>query len=127
MKKILVIEYSKECRSFICQFLRMEKFQVIEAENGCIGLQLINEHHPDLVLSDLNMPKLNGYGVLKELRSNLATAQIPLIFLTGNTNSDERELAWKMGANAYLTKPVKFDALLEAIFTHLNPSKLGSS
>ena len=112
---ILIIEDDEMIRSNLFEFLKLEDFNCISAENGLIGLSLARQFNPDLIISDIYMPKLDGYGVLKHLREDVRTAKIPLIFLTGNTDENNRDWAWHLGANDYLTKPISFSKLLAVI------------
>jgi DNA-binding response OmpR family regulator len=114
-KLILIIEDCQIIRSLFFDWLELENFNVISAENGYLGLQLAKELQPDLILCDINMPKLDGYGVLKQLRENLTTAKTPFIFLTSETDAESRARAWQLGANDYLTKPVNQGKLLDSI------------
>jgi CheY-like chemotaxis protein len=82
MKKILVIEDEPDMRRNLTTILRLEKFLPLPAENGSIGLELAKKERPDLILCDVMMPELDGYGVIAALRANADTAAIPFIFLT---------------------------------------------
>ena len=82
----------------------MEGFEVIGAENGRAGLQLARQHLPDLIVCDIMMPELDGYGVLEELRQDFATATIPLIFLTANADLRQGKLE-DLRANITLALP----------------------
>lgn len=116
MKKlILVIEDSDIIRSTICQLLYSKKFKVMSARDGCLGFLLAKEFQPDLIICDLNLPKLDGYEVLKKLRSNLPTAKIPFIFLSSEIDRASRRRTLQLGANGYLMGPVDKSKLLEAI------------
>lgn len=116
---ILIIEDDEIIRSIIFEFLELKEFNVISAEDGCIGAHLAQELQPDLILCDINMPKLDGYGVLDKIRKNPSTAKIPFIFLTAEADSDNRKRAVQLGANDYLTKPVNISNLLQAIANQL--------
>ncbi len=113
--KILVIDDDEMIRESICDLLEMEDFQIISANNGLSGVELAHEHLPDLVVCDINMPKLGGHEVLSRLRQNSSTNQIPFMFLTAYSDDENRDLALRMGANAYLTKPLSARNLLEKI------------
>ncbi len=115
MNKILVIEDEIETRYVLIDSLESEGFDVLGAEDGCVGVKKAQEHIPDLVICDIIMPKLDGYGVLKILRHNLLTAKIPLIFLTSKTTEAERHYGMEIGADGYLTKPCTVEDLLEVI------------
>jgi CheY-like chemotaxis protein len=82
MKKILVIEDEPEMRRNLTTVLRLEKFHPLHAENGRVGVELAKKERPDLILCDVMMPELDGYGVIAALRGDAKTAAIPLIFLT---------------------------------------------
>nr|WP_026733080.1 response regulator [Fischerella sp. PCC 9605] len=119
MKKILMIEDNEDFRLIVCEFLRLNNFQLICAENGLIGLNIAKDQQPDLILSDINMPELNGYEVLEGLRNNIYTATIPFIFITSEEDEAYRCRALQLGANGYLIKPVDINEFLDAITTHL--------
>lgn len=112
---ILIIDDDELTRSIFIEFLELENFNTICAEDGLVGLQLAQECKPDLILCDINMPRLNGHQVLKCLRDRRDTANIPLIFLTANTNPNCRMRALQLGANDYLIKPIEFRQLIAAI------------
>lgn len=112
---ILLIEDDEIIRSLVLDFLELKNFKVVSAENGSQGLLLAEELQPELILCDINMPNFNGYTVLKKIRENVATAKIPFIFLSSETTQDSRSRARELGANDYLSKPVKINKLLEAI------------
>ncbi len=82
MKKILAIEDETVIRENICDLLSLEDYHAMAAENGKIGVARAMEHLPDLILCDIMMPELDGYGVLHQLKQNSATKTIPFIFLT---------------------------------------------
>lgn len=117
--KVLVIEDDPDILMALLSLLESEGLQVIGANNGLIGLQLANQHIPNLIVSDINMPELNGYGVLSALRQNPKTARIPFIFLTGQVDCVERRRGVELGADAYLTKPVLPEELIQAIAIQL--------
>jgi YesN/AraC family two-component response regulator len=119
MAKILVIEDELESRDVFLEILKMEGFEVIGAENGLEGVHKAEEHLPDLVICDIMMPELDGYGVLTTLRQKPATAIIPLIFLTGKATKAEFREGMKLGADDYITKPTTVQELLGAIAAQL--------
>lgn len=113
---ILIIEDDSIYRSIIFELLESEDFNVVSAEDGCSGLQLAQALHPDVILCDINMPNLDGYGVLKKLREDSDTAKIPFIFLTAEIDKASRHRAMELGANDYLTKPVSYGQLITALY-----------
>jgi len=118
-KRILVIEDEPEMRRNIATILRMEKFDVKQAENGRIGLELAKKELPDLILCDVMMPELDGHGVLQALREDSRTANLPFIFLTAKGEKADQRSGMNLGADDYLTKPVAKADLLEAISARL--------
>ena len=88
-RKILIIEDNLEVRENTAEILELADFEVITAENGKIGVALAKEHLPDIILCDIMMPELDGYGVLHILSKNEATASIPFIFLTAKAEKSD--------------------------------------
>ena len=119
MKKILVIEDSTATRNLFLNWLKAEGFYTIGAENGLVGVQRAQEQLPDLVICDIMMPKLDGYGVLTTLRQASVTAIIPFIFVTAKVNRADLRKGMDLGADDYLTKPFTVEELLVAIATKL--------
>jgi two-component system, NarL family, response regulator NreC len=119
MHKILVIEDSESLLEEIFDTLRFENFDVIGAENGLIGLRMAREYMPDLIVCDIMMPEMDGYEVLQELRSDLATAMIPFIFLTAKAERSDMRKGMELGADDYLTKPFANAELLATIRARL--------
>ena len=119
MKKVLVIEDEPEMRRNLLTILRLEKFQAVGAENGRAGLRLAKTEKPDLILCDVMMPELDGYGVLEALRSETETATTPFIFLTARGEKIDQRAGMDLGADDYLTKPAAKADLLNAIHARL--------
>lgn len=119
MKKILVIEDEDNIRENLHEMLTAEDFEVIAAENGCIGVQLVQEDVPDLIICDIMMPDLDGYGVLKQLRQNPSTQTVPFIFLTAKAAKVDQRQGMELGADDFLTKPFTRNELLGAIAAQL--------
>lgn len=115
MKKILVIEDQPQMRKNLMTILEMENFQVISADNGRLGVELAKSGAPDLILCDVMMPELDGFGVLQALRAYPPTATVPLIFLTAKGDKLDQRAGMNFGANDYLTKPASREDLLAAI------------
>ncbi|MBW4560943.1 MAG: DNA-binding response regulator [Mojavia pulchra JT2-VF2] len=118
-KKILVIEDDAITRNLFLCGLEAEGFDTIGAENGIAGIQLAQEHLPDLVICDILMPDIDGYSVLTQLRQEPLTAIIPFIFLTGSDAKASVRKGMELGADDFLTKPSTLDELLAAIATRL--------
>jgi DNA-binding NarL/FixJ family response regulator len=119
MKKILVIEDEPEMRRNLATVLRFEKFYPLPAENGMVGVQLAKKEKPDLILCDVMMPEMDGYGVIAALRADPATVTIPLIFLTAKGEKPDIRAGMNLGADDYLIKPVAKPDLLAAIQSRL--------
>lgn len=122
--KILVIEDDPLLAENICQLLDAEGFLVEYAQNGKIGVEKAQTTNPDLIISDIMMPEMDGFEVLTELMSNKNTASIPLIFLTAKTDLDNLRKGMSLGAEDYLFKPFKIDDLLNAINVRLRKKEL---
>jgi CRP-like cAMP-binding protein/CheY-like chemotaxis protein len=119
MKKILIIEDNSAIRNTTAEILKLADYHVITAENGREGVELAKSNLPDLILCDILMPDLDGYGVLRILIKNKETLGIPFIFITSkNTRSDLRK-GMNLGADDYIFKPFKETDLLETIETRL--------
>lgn len=123
MKKILVIEDEPEMRRNLLMILKLEKFQPLGAENGRVGLEMVKREKPDLILCDVMMPDLDGYGVLEALRKDEETASIPFVFLTAKGEKADLRSGMNLGADDYLTKPVAKKDLLHAIAARLRRSE----
>jgi DNA-binding NarL/FixJ family response regulator len=115
MKRILLIEDQPVMRRNIQTILEMEGFEVAAAENGARGLEAARKNVPDLILCDVMMPELDGYGVLTALRQDERTATIPFIFLTAKGEKTDLRTGMNLGADDYLAKPVSSDELVAAI------------
>lgn len=119
MNKILVIEDDINVRENILELLYHEEFNIIEAGNGRLGVQLAREQVPDLIICDVMMPELDGYEVLKALRQYPTTAMIPLIFLTAKSDKTDFRQGMELGADDYIVKPFTRAELLAAIYCRL--------
>jgi signal transduction histidine kinase len=115
MKNILVIEDEPQIRENLKEILTLCDFNTMTACNGAQGLEVLNITLPDLILCDVNMPELNGHDVLRKLRMNTLTANIPFIFLTSNGDRPDMRSGMELGASDYLLKPVCADELVKAI------------
>lgn len=119
MKTILIIEDEPEMRRNLATILRLEKYHPVAAENGRAGVEAALKEKPDLILCDVMMPELDGYGVIRELRANKATEATPFIFLTAKGEKPDIRSGMNLGADDYLTKPVAKADLLDAISSRL--------
>ncbi len=119
MAKILIIEDEPCLRQNLIEALEMEQFETLSAREGRQGLELAQRERPDLILCDVTMPGLDGYGVLQTLRKDPATARIPFVFLTAHSEHTDVRAGMKLGADDYLIKPVSIQDLLDAIQARL--------
>lgn len=120
MPKILVIEDVTPLRNDMVEMLRLEGYEVRGAENGVAGLKVAQDFQPDLVICDIMMPELDGYGVLNALRGDMRTRTLPFIFLTAKSERAEVRKGMGLGADDYLTKPFENEELIEAVRTRLD-------
>jgi len=119
MKKILVIEDEDIVRENIIEMLSNEEFEPVGARDGEEGFNLALSVEPDLIISDIRMPKLDGIELLNKLQENSSTTQIPFIFLTAKVEMQDIREGMALGADDYLTKPFSYDDLMKAINTRL--------
>lgn len=119
MKKILIIEDQPQMRRNLATILEMEGFEVSLAEDGSAGVARAREFKPDLIICDVMMPELDGYGVLRTLRTDKATSTIPFIFLTAKGEKIDQRTGMNLGADDYLTKPVARTDLLASVKVRL--------
>lgn len=115
MKKILLIEDDTVLRENTAELLELSNYLVITASNGKLGIALAKQNIPDLIVCDIMMPEVDGYGVLETLSKDTSTNQIPFIFLSAKTEHKEIRKGMDLGADDYLTKPYEEDELINAI------------
>ncbi len=119
MKKILVIEDNQEVRENLEEILELSGYEVFLAEDGKVGVEAALKNPPDLILCDVMMPQLDGFGVLNILSKKPATSDIPFIFLTAKAEKSDFRRGMNLGADDYITKPFYKDELLAVIETRL--------
>src|SRR6187399_6989 len=124
MKKILLIEDNLEVRENSAEILSLANYNVVVAENGKVGVELAQREKPDLIICDIMMPELDGYGVLHILSKNDQTTNIPFIFLTAKTEKTDIRKGMNLGADDYLTKPFDDTDLLNAIEARLRKKEM---
>ena len=124
MKKILVIDDNNDIRDNTAEILTLAGYQAYTAENGKRGVELALKEQPDLVICDIMMPELDGYGVLHLLKKNAETEKIPFIFLTAKTERGDFRKGMEMGADDYITKPFDDLELLKAVEIRLRKSAI---
>lgn len=123
MSKIVLIEDNNEMRENIEEMLELADYEVFSAPNGKVGVDIVKKELPDLIICDIMMPELDGYGVLYYLSKIPTTRGIPFIFLTAKTERADFRKGMNMGADDYITKPFEEMELLEAIESRLEKRK----
>lgn len=123
LKKVLLVEDEDALRRVMKDLLEREGFTVFEAADGVIALDEIDRAGPDIVVLDLNLPRLDGYGVLSHLRSRPATANLPVIVLTAKGDEDSEVRVFEYGASDYLMKPFRPRALSARLHALLGRSR----
>jgi signal transduction histidine kinase len=124
MKKILVVEDAQSLRKDILEMLGFEGYDAFGAENGLVGVEKARRETPDLIICDIMMPGLDGFGVLEELRREPATAAIPFVFLTARTDRVDIRQGMGLGADDYLTKPFTASELLATVHARLDKREM---
>lgn len=124
MKKILVIDDAEFILESTSTLLMFEGYDVVTASDGLEGVDSAFEHRPDLILCDISMPNLDGYGVIQKLRANDLTKSTPFIFLTAFTEKQNMRKGMELGADDFLVKPYTRDELLAAIDTQWKKHKV---
>ncbi|MFD0797237.1 response regulator [Maribacter chungangensis] len=119
MKRILLIEDDNALRENTAELLELSGYSVITAPNGKIGITAAKEHLPDIIICDIMMPVIDGYGVLENLSADEKTKQIPFIFFSAKTEHKEIRKGMDLGADDYLTKPFNEEDLISAIESRL--------
>lgn len=124
MKTILLIEDNNEMRENTAEILELAKYKVYTAQNGKEGVELAQKENPDLIICDIMMPVLDGFGILHMLSKNAKTSSIPFIFLTAKAERNDMRKGMEMGADDYLTKPFDDIELLNAIESRLKKNEI---
>jgi two-component system sensor histidine kinase/response regulator len=123
MKRILIIDDEEWLREMVHLALAQKGFDVIEAENGAVGIEKARKDLPDLILCDVNMEKVDGYGTLSALRKEPSTAAIPFILITGLADNAGMRHGMELGADDYLPKPFTIEALYAAVEARLKKAE----
>ena len=121
-EKILVVDDSDDTREMMAKLLELESFIVITAEDGRKGFDTARAEHPDIIITDINMPDINGIEMIKMLRNESEFSNVPIMAITAYGNSVAAE-AIKAGANRASTKPIEFESLMGGIRQLLAESK----
>ncbi|AVR44356.1 transcriptional regulator [Christiangramia fulva] len=119
MKKVLLIEDDVTVRENTAELLELSDYEVVTASNGKAGIDKARQYKPDIIICDIMMPEVDGYGVLENLSKDPETANIPFIFLSAKTEHKDIRKGMDLGADDYLTKPFEEEDLLSAIESRL--------
>jgi CheY-like chemotaxis protein len=126
-EKILVVDDSDDTREMMAKLLELESFTVVTAEDGRAGLHKAESERPDLIITDINMPHLNGIEMIKQLRNRPAFSGVPIMAITAYGSGVAAE-ALEAGADKATSKPIEFESLIEGIKQLLNrPGPNGKS
>jgi len=123
-EKILVIEDNEQNRILMRQILTYHGYDVLEATDGLTGLEMARAHMPALILLDIQMPVMNGFAVIRELRNNPELRKIKVIAVTSFAMKGDREKALQAGFDEYVTKPIdtrKFPELVKQVLSRMQP------
>ncbi len=126
-KTLLVIEDNEDVRENTAEILELANYEVLTAANGKEGVALAKKHLPDMIICDIMMPELDGYGVLHILSHNAQTAKIPFLFLTAKAEKSDFRKGMNLGADDYITKPFEEVDLLDTIHRRLEKADLITS
>lgn len=125
--RIVIIEDSEDIRENTAELLELSGFEVLKAADGLEGVRLVKAEKPDLIICDIMMPHLDGFGVLQVLGQSPELSTIPFIFLTAKTDRSDLRKGMELGADDFLTKPFQEVELLKAIEIRLKKSKNGEA
>jgi CRP-like cAMP-binding protein len=123
MEKVLIIEDNESIRENTAEILELANYKVFAAENGKVGVEVALRENPDLILCDITMPVLDGYGVLHMLRKNHPTKNTPFIFLTARAEKEDFRKGMELGADDYITKPFSESDLLKSVECRLEKAR----
>jgi two-component system cell cycle response regulator DivK len=113
--KILYIEDNTDNMILVKRVLEVEGYEVIGAANGTEGLAKARQIEPDLVITDINLPDIDGYAITESLKKDTKTAHIPIIAMTANVMKKDREQIHQVGCDGYIAKPIDIDVLPEQV------------
>ncbi len=122
--KILVVDDDLGTRLSISDYLGLSGYTVITANDGQEGFTMVNKHHPDLIVTDIIMPQVNGYELVRRVRQQAQFRLLPVILLTARTQTQERILGYQSGCDLYLPKPFELEELAAAISNLLERSQI---
>lgn len=120
MKKILIVDDEPSVREILSRLLKAAQFEVVLAENGIEGLKKVKKYLPDLIISDVVMPELDGISLCAAVKSDPLTNHIPFLFITTQATIGEVEEAMRQSPDGYITKPFEFPRIMKKVHALLN-------
>jgi two-component system cell cycle response regulator DivK len=117
--KVLYIEDNMDNMTLVKRVLEVEGYEVIGAANGTDGLAKARQIEPDLVITDINLPDIDGYTITETLKKDAKTAHIPIIAMTANVMKKDRDQIHQVGCDGYIAKPIDIDVLPEQVENYL--------
>ena len=114
-KTILTVDDSRTMREMLLLALQDAGFQVLQAEDGIIGLEVLKGQRPDVIITDINMPRLDGFGFIEHVRRNTAHRAVPILVLTTESDTEKKTRARNAGATGWIVKPFHPTKLVDAI------------
>lgn len=121
---ILVVDDESAIRLAVTDYLEMSGYSVIAAENGERALEMLEAHHPHLMVTDVTMPQMDGYELVRKIRQRPAFRLLPVVFLTARTDTRERIRGYQLGGDVYLPKPFDLDELSAVVRNLLDRSQM---
>lgn len=124
---ILIVDDDLGIRVSISDYLEMAGYSVVMSENGQNALTMVSQHQPHLIVTDVTMPQMDGYELIRQVRRQPEFRLLPVIFLTARTNTDERIKGYQLGCDAYLPKPFELSELAAVVRNLLERSQMMES
>lgn len=118
---ILVVEDDKNLRKLIVTYLKKSNYNTFEAENGQVALDVLDQNYIDLIISDIMMPEMDGYGLIKDLRSSFY--DIPIMLITAKSEIEDKRTGFLLGADDYMVKPINMEEMILRIQVLLKRTK----
>lgn len=114
-KKILTVDDSRMMREMLLMVLSGAGFDVVQAEDGQEGLEVLDDAQPDVIITDINMPKLDGYGFIEGVRCDDRYRAVPILVLSTESSAEKKARARDAGATGWIVKPFQADTLIEVV------------
>lgn len=124
---ILIVDDDLGIRLSVSDYLELAGYSVVMSENGQKALAMVSQHQPHLIVTDVTMPQMDGYELIRQVRRQPAFRLLPVIFLTARTNTDERIKGYQLGCDAYLPKPFELNELAAVVRNLLERSQMMES